>query len=81
MRPGKIRDISPAFNSEVKRFSGMIPKEKLSPIRGPGYYDPPATVSDVYKNKSSSKLFAESRRFEHGSYIEYKKAKEMPGPG
>lgn len=68
------------FNSEVERFNGTLPKERLQPIRGPGYYE----VQDQFKAKKSQsnpKFFSESRRFEsYGSYIDPKKGYE-PGPG
>lgn len=79
LRPGNVKEKPAPFNSEVKRFSGMLPKDKLIPIRGPGYYDP---LLVIQKQKSSAKLLSESRRFENsGSYINHRKAKEIPGPG
>ena len=68
------------FNSDVERFNDTLPKEKLIPIRGPGYYE----VADQFKpkkNQYNPKLFSESRRFEsYGSYLNNKKGFE-PGPG
>ena len=80
MRLQKPKEHPVSFNSEVERFNDTLPKEKLLPIRGPGYYE----VQDQFKSKKSSsnpKLFSESRRFtNYGSYIDPKKGFE-PGPG
>jgi len=39
MRLQKPKEHPVAFNSEVERFNDTLPKAKLLPIRGPGYYE------------------------------------------
>ena len=70
----------PPFLSDVKRFSDQNhtgPENLL----GPGHYE---ASLPAFENKKHSnyRVFAESHRFEsYGSYVDIKKARNLPGPG
>jgi hypothetical protein len=68
------------FLSEVKRFTDKIQSGPANSL-GPGYYE--STIPIVENKKySNPRLLSESHRFQsYGSYIDIKKAKNLPGPG
>ena len=76
MLRSQVKD-PPPFISEVKRFE-QGKEDKMSPMRGPGYYES-ADLSG-FKPKPGE-YFTSTKRFEHGSYLDQQKMKMIPGPG
>ena len=71
------------FASETKRFDPGV-TDKLSPIRGPGYYEyaeQSSMSSNLARKGGSTDYFTSAKRFEHGSYLDQSRLKMLPCPG
>ncbi|CDW79823.1 UNKNOWN [Stylonychia lemnae] len=68
---------------EISRFESsldIIYKDRLTPIRGPGYYNGHEKNS-MQSKKGNHDYFTQSKRFEYGSYLDKQHMKMAPGPG
>jgi len=80
MHENSPRKNPPPFLSDVKRFSDKT-NTGTGIMLGPGTYESTMPIVEIKKN-SNPRLLSESHRFQsYGSYIDIKKARNLPGPG